>query len=231
MRPGYIIGEGLGEFAAATEQFSYLVNQLQCEPVMHMEHGEVEQVISQEGTELVRLLLQGYMHRRAALECKRKEVKGADGITRTQCRKHYERALMSLFGEVTINRMRYGARGQKSIFPLDAELNLPRDKYSHGLRKRVAEEVAKNSFDEAVASVQASTGGKVPKRQAEQIAAEVSQDFTVFYETRQADGPEETTDHLIMSVDGMGIVICVKRVFAKSRARRPKEPHTSSRRV
>ena len=207
MKPAYIIGKDLDEFAAAKEQFSYLVNQLQCEPTVHMEHGEVEQVISQEGTELLRRLLQGHVDRRAALECKRDEVKGADGVTRAQCRKHCERPLMSLFGEVTVNRMRYAARGQNSIFPLDAALNLPRDKYSHGLRQRVAEEVAKNSFDEAVASVQRTTGGKVPKRQAEEISAEVSQDFTVFYETRQADGPEETTDPLIMSVDGKGIVM------------------------
>ena len=75
------------------------------------------------------------------------------------------------------------------MFPFDAALNLPEDKYSHGLRKRVAEEVAKSSFDEAVGSVVRTSGGKVPKRQAEEIAVEVSQEFASFYETRQVLRP------------------------------------------
>jgi hypothetical protein len=43
---------------------------------------------------------------------------------------------------------------------LDGEPNLPEDKYSHGLRRRVAEEVARILFDEAVVSVVKTTGGK-----------------------------------------------------------------------
>jgi hypothetical protein len=45
-------------------------------------------------------------------------------------------------------------------------------------RKHVAEEVARHSFDEAVASIKRTTGGKVPKRQSEEIAVEASRDFT-----------------------------------------------------
>jgi hypothetical protein len=73
---------------------------------------------------------------------------------------------MSLFGEVTVKCLGYGARGQPSVFPLEAPLNLPRDKYSHGLRRRVGEEVIKNSFDEAISRVARTTGGKGAKRQA-----------------------------------------------------------------
>jgi hypothetical protein len=79
--------------------------------------------------------------------------------------------LMTLFGEVTVRRLGYGARGEESVFPLDGELNLPRDSYSHGLRRRLAEEVAGSSFDEAVLGLERTTGGKVPKRQAEALAA------------------------------------------------------------
>jgi len=106
--------------------------------------------------------------------------------------------------------MGYGARGAESIFPLDGELNLPTDKYLHGLRQRVAQEVAKGSFDAAVLSVEQTTGGKVPKRQAEEIAVEVSEDFTAFYEQRQAESPEATDDPLVMSQDGKGIVMRVE---------------------
>ncbi len=68
-----------------------------------------------------------------------KALRGADGVLRVHWRKHCERALMTLFGEVTVQRMRYGMAGHDSVFPSDAELNLPADKHSHGLGKRVAE--------------------------------------------------------------------------------------------
>jgi hypothetical protein len=210
MKQGYLISKDLDEFVAAREQFAHLVKELQSEQTLHLEHGDVEQLISREGTELLRRLLQGHLDLRAARECKRDKVMGRDGGVRTQCRRNCERKLMTLFGEVTVTRMRYEAPGENSVFPLDAELNLPGDKYSHGLRERVAQEVAKNSFDEAVAGVERMTGGKVPKRQAEEIAVEVSQDFSAFYETRESDGAEHTGDPLIMSQDGKGIVMRTK---------------------
>jgi hypothetical protein len=47
----------------------------------------------------------------------------------------------------------------------------------------------------------------VPKRQWEQIAVKVSQDFEAFYAARQAQAPEPTEDLLVMSADGKGIVM------------------------
>jgi hypothetical protein len=148
-----------------------------------MEHGEVEALVATEGMELLRCLLQGHLDLRAVRESKREAVMGADGVRRSHCRRACERPLMTLFGEVRVERQGYSARGQSSLFPLDGELNLPLDKYSHGLRQRVAEEVSKNSFDEAVATVGQTTGGKIPKRQAETLAAKVTHDFGAFYKT------------------------------------------------
>lgn len=207
MKQAYIIRQGLEEFAAAREQFSHLVNELQSEQTLGMQHGDIEQMISREGNELLRRLLQGHLDLRAAREQKQEGVIGADGEERTHYREGCERTLMSLFGEVTVKRMGYGARGKESLIPLDGELNLPGDKYSHGLRQRVAQAVSKNSFDAAVESVERTTGGRVPKRQGEEIAVEISQDFVEFYEKRQMDAPEETSDPLIMSEDGKGIVM------------------------
>jgi hypothetical protein len=83
------------------------------------------------------------------------------------------------------------------VFPLAGELNLPRDSYSPGLRRRLAEEVARSSFDEAVLSIERTTGGKLPKRQAEALAAEFSQDFEAFYASRGSDEPEPTLDPVV----------------------------------
>ena len=80
--------------------------------------------------------------------------------------------------------------GKHSLFPLDGELNLGPDKYSHGLKKRLAEEVAKGSFDEAVSSIEKASGGKVSKRQVEELSAHLSQDFEAFYERRASGSPQ-----------------------------------------
>jgi hypothetical protein len=106
-------------------------------------------------------LLQGHFDLRASREVKREAVTGRDGVVRTRCREGCERTLMSLFGEVVLKRKGDAEAGVSSLFPLDAPLNLPPEKYSHGLRQRVSQEVARGSFDAPVASVGRTTGGQV----------------------------------------------------------------------
>jgi len=60
---------------------------------------------------------------------------------------------------------------------------------------------------EVARAIETTTGGQVPKRQAEELAAKVSQDFDSFYQHRGSRGPEETLDPLVMSEDGKGIVM------------------------
>jgi hypothetical protein len=57
-----------------------------------------------------------------------------------------------LFGEVTVSRRAYGARGVGSLFALDATLNLPPDKYSDTLRPQMVQNMALMSFEEATDS-------------------------------------------------------------------------------
>lgn len=225
MQPAYTLIRGLEEFTAAREQFAALVNQLQSNQVLRMEHGEVEELITHEGTELLRRLLQGHLDLRTVKETKREEVKGSDGVLRRHVREACQRGLMTLFGEVTVRRLGYGARGEGSVFPLDGELNLPRDSYSHGIRRRLAEEVARSSFDEAVLGLERTTGGKVPKRQAEALAAQVSQDFEAFYASRGSDEPEPTLDPLVMSLDGKGIVMRREDLREATRKAAEREQH------
>ena len=47
---------------------------------------------------------------------------------------------MTRFGEVTVKRKGYSTAAMESLFPLDGELNLPQNKYSHGLRHRMGKD-------------------------------------------------------------------------------------------
>jgi hypothetical protein len=207
MAPAYQIERICEVLDAACEQFEAMLSELSSEESMQMEHGEVEVLIVRMAMELKRRLLQGHFDIRSAAEPRRDDVRGPDGQILSHCRKVCEEKLMSLFGQVTVRRKGYSLPGHRSRFPLNAALNLPADKYSHGIRRRVAEEVANTSFDQTVASIENTTGGKVPKRQAEGIAVSAAQDFDSFYALRQTKGPEPTSNILAMSVDQKGVVM------------------------
>jgi hypothetical protein len=63
------------------------------------------------------------------------------------------------------------------------------------------------SFDEATERIAHTTGGHLPKRQSEEVAVKIAQDFEAFYELRQAQEPEATEDLLVLTTDSKGIVM------------------------
>jgi len=201
------LAPGFEEFTTVAKQMNYMINDLRSKEVLNLQHGAVEKLIAKNGNELCRLFLQAYFDGREKEEAVLEYVKGADGLERNHRKDGCARNLMSLFGQVEIRRIGYGKFGSQNLFPLDANLNLPTNKYSHGLQKRVAEESTKGSFDQAVDSVDRTTGGAIPKRQAEELVVNITQDFEAFYESRAARGAEETSDPLILSLDGKGIVM------------------------
>ncbi len=138
------------EYEAAKAHFCDLLKNLQSNSAQTCEHGQIELLIKNDGCELLRLLMQGYLDQRSKSEVKCAEVVGTDDKVRTHCRPR-SRALKTLFGEVTVKRLGYSADDATSLFPLDAALNLPNDKYSQGLRCKIAQHAATGSFDEAVA--------------------------------------------------------------------------------
>lgn len=204
--PAYTKRDGVDEFAAAREQFEGLVGALRNESNEVLEHGQAERLIEEQGREVLRQLMQGYLDLRTQKEERERAVRGADGQERRHCRGARSRQLETLFGTVEVRRKAYSGRGLSSVFPLDESLNLPREKYSHGLRERVARTVVKDSFDETVRALRQDTGGHVPKRQSEQLSTVVVEDFDAYYQARAVPASEEA-NLLVMSADGKGIVV------------------------
>jgi hypothetical protein len=164
----------------------------------------VEELLSTRTRELMCKLLQAHIDSRGPGEAAA-PVRGADGVERDRPRLH-ERELATLFGSVRVRRLGYRAEGVESLHPLDAELNLPQESYSFALRRRAAEEAAKVSFDETVASLARHTGTAVPKRQVEELVARAAQDFDAFYGQRPL--PEANSAQiLVISADSKGVVM------------------------
>jgi hypothetical protein len=165
---------------------------------------DVSRLLATDGTALLRELMQGYFDRCAEQE-RRVKVVGADGIERRDVRTS-SRRIETPVGEIEVKRLLYQAPGMEGIAPLDAALGLPDEKYTYDLRRIVAEESAKSSFDEVVELVDKRTGGEVPKRQVKELTVRAAQDFDAFYADRLCE-PEVTDDLLVLSFDGKGIAM------------------------
>jgi hypothetical protein len=213
------------ELAGAVEHFCELLADVESEDMASLEHGDVEKVLFEKGTETLRRLYQGHLDLRARREVKHESVVGSDQIERNHRRASCERDPMTLFGQVAVRRLGYSSRGHGNLFPLDGELNLPTDKFSHGLHERVALEVVKGSFEQASLSVERTTRGKVAKRQAEELAVAVARDFKAFYESKRKERHALSDDLLIISVDGKGVVMRPDALREATRKSAEKQNH------
>jgi hypothetical protein len=169
-------------------------------------HAELEGQLGTRGRELLRRMFQALMDLRALGERRRDEVTGADGIARTRVEKDHSRPLATVFGQVAVTRMAYRAPGVPNIHPLDAALNLPEEKQSHGLRKLAAIESARGSFGDAAMAITRATGVKTGKRQVEELARRAAAHVEAFYVSRMAS-PAPDDHALVLTFDGKGIVM------------------------
>lgn len=190
-------------FLAAEAAFDELKQNLVESGCMEMTHREVEDFVNVHGREVLRKLVQGQFTLRG-LRVATEPVVGSDGIERTHVRAR-GRGLQTIFGEVAVERLCHGQRGVDSLAVVDAELSLPTEFFSLGLRRLVASEAAKVSFDEVVAAVKVATGVDIGKRQVEQLAMRAAQDMEAFYEARDAAANRGTGEILAITTDGKGV--------------------------
>lgn len=197
-------GPAVDPFAAARERFEELLGWADSEQCPD-DHALLEEQIAKRGREVHRLVLQGRVDKMFAEEAEALRRTRPGGKIRVR-----QRGLESEFGRVVVRRHGIRRKGERAArFALDKRLKLPAELYSMGLRRRMAEETRTQSWDSAVQRVDATTGGHVPKRQAEQLVERAAQDFEDFYAQRQQSEPANDTagaDVILgLSCDGKGI--------------------------
>ena len=170
--------------------------------------AEVERHLFGDGAELLRLLLQCQMTLRgrcAPIEA----VIDADGVEHTHVRDDRGRSIKSIFGTVRLDRMGFRGRGLSTLYPVDADLNLAPDEFSHEVERRVALGAARNSFDATVELLGQTTRAAVAKRQVEELARRAAMDFDEFYARREFDLDQSAVmgPLMILSFDQKGIVM------------------------
>jgi hypothetical protein len=220
-------------FGSSRAKLDRLVGRLSAEETRQLPHGEVERLIEIEGREVLRQLFEDHLALRHAVEPVQESVEGSDGLLRTH-RRERERQLETIFGTVTVWRWSYEGRGVEGLRPLDGELNLPPESYSHGVEQRVAGEVAKSSFEETVKEVSKTTGAQVAKRQVEEISQRAAQDFDAFYDQRAEAAqaaPPAASSLVVITSDGKGVITRTEDLRPATRKAAEKGRHKCDKRL
>ena len=188
------------------ERFDSIKSHLRSKQAENWTISDLEQFLDLDGRELLLRFAQAYLDERGP-GIVTEAVVDAHGQEHTHQRLQ-ARSLKTSFGNVIVNRQGYGGRGLESLHPLDAELNLPPERYSHALQRRNAEAAAKESFDEVVASIHQQTGQTIPKRQAEECTRRAAQDFELFDQQQRSATAREVNasgEILALTLDGKGV--------------------------
>lgn len=213
-------GSGAGAvagFERSCAVFWRLVGWVAGDEARGVEHAELEARLAGDGRELIRQLLQDHLDLRAQAEGRAEDVIGADGMPRRNVERGHERDLHSTFGEVKVTRLAYRARGQENLYPADAQLNLPAERHSHGIRRLAALEAPRASFEDAQAAIVRQTGQQIGTRQLRQLTLAVAQDVQAFYEQRERT-PPAGEDLLVLSCDAKGVVMRPEALREQTRA-------------
>jgi len=171
-------------------------------PEAPMDHDALETGLATRGKELLRQLYQARLDLLSRAEAREAASRPPQEGTTVRTR---SRVIESQFGRVRLRRLAYKEAGRAARYLLDEGLNLPDGMHSHPLRRRIVEEGRGEAWDRAVEDVDRTTGGHVPKRQAEEIAIKTTQDFEAFYAQRAHEPTLAAGSLLIGSSDCKGI--------------------------
>jgi hypothetical protein len=168
---------------------------------------EVEVEQERRFREVNRLLLQAHLQARGLGDvgeaiALRREGREEEALGR---REVHRRGLVTIFGEVEVERLGYRARRGESVHPLDEELELPERSFSQEVQRRLAKAAVQGPYDEALERLEEATGVRVFKRSAEQVVRDAARDVDAFYEKRKPLPPAESGAVLVGAVDGKGI--------------------------
>lgn len=166
----------------------------------------IEQQQDRQGREVQRLLLQSHVDQRGTGDVgPALLVRSGESPLLFSHRRLQRRTLKTVFGEIGIDRVGYGCRGQQSIHPLDAALQLPGRSFSYELQRRLVKAALQGPFREATARILESTGLTVHNHSLELLLIEAAADFDAFYPQRSPDSSSPAASLLVVAVDGKGI--------------------------
>jgi hypothetical protein len=169
---------------------------------LHQVEGEIFRMLLRLGRILLEVFLcsmgTGHLGRTVATE---------DGSVLSY-RRESPRRYLSIFGEVSIVRAYYLKDGSKGVFPLEAQLNLPKRKYSYLLQKWMTLWGVRTTYEGAVKTLEDFLGLELAHRPIQRIAQDLTAAVDEFNDALASPEAEEEGPLLIETLDGKGIPMC-----------------------
>jgi hypothetical protein len=177
----------------ARNTFNYLIGQLTDPAAETLTHDHLEELLTAQGRELQRQLLQAHLDLRArreqqAVSAAREQTRhggtgvvGADKVVRCRVETGHHRLLATVFGTVRVTRCAWRAPNAANLYPADVALSLPGRRHSAGLARLAVAEAVRGSFEVAHAAITARCGPVIGKRQIEDLILTSAQDIDAFY--------------------------------------------------
>ena len=137
------------------------------------------------------------------------------------------RPYLSIFGEVTIERVGYG-EDRLDAAPLDARLHLPRRQYSHLLQRWLGAFVIDDAHAEAVRKLQMILGITIPVKASEDLNREQAGDVEPFQDHLPVPEPSQEGSLVVVTADCKGVPLIRSALAAAESEAEAQETPTSS---
>ena len=137
------------------------------------------------------------------------------------------RPYLSIFGEVTIERVGYG-NGRLDAAPLDARLHLPRRQYSYLLQQWLGAFVIDDAHAEAVRKLQTILGLSIAVKASEDLNREQASDVEPLQDSLPVPEPSEEGPIVVVSADCKGVPLVRSALASVEEESTPEETTRSS---
>jgi hypothetical protein len=137
------------------------------------------------------------------------------------------RPYLSIFGEVSIERVGYGDDRLDSA-PLDARLHLPRRQYSHLLQKWLGAFVIDDAHAEAARKLRMILGITIPVKASEDLNREQASDVELFQDRLPVPEPSHEGSLVVVTADCKGVPLIRSALPAAESEEGAQETPTSS---
>jgi hypothetical protein len=145
-------------------------------------------------------------------------VTRADGVLLPREQKLRGRGYFSIFGKLKVARTCYRVPGEPGIFPLDAQVNLPKRCYSYFLQEWMTLFEVEHPFQESAGLFAQLFDLEVAESVLMEVAKEAPEDYDGFYAQRPVPPEEGAGALLVVSFDGKGVPM-IKEEAVKLKAK------------
>jgi hypothetical protein len=191
---------------------------------------EVERTLFGKLIQLGKTLLELFIERKGDGSVGKTHTDG-EGVVRKLQTKRKEKIYFSIFGIVVIMRAYYWIKDKGGVIPLDAQLNLPQNRYSYILEEWSTLLGVRGAYNKVADLLSTILRIDLWNRPIEEMMGRASDEVEEYYQRHPVPDAESEGEILAIAADGKGIPIKKKEIEKESRVRLKKGEKRGKKKV